>query len=52
MATFLIKLLTAKAFERVAKKVLIAVLRNLSKRTTNDIDDTAVEALAEALGEK
>lgn len=45
----LIGMLTADVFEKVAKQVIVAVLKELSKRTDNTLDDTAVAALEDAL---
>lgn len=43
---FLISLLTTEA----AKRLAVAIARNIAKRTDNDVDDAAVEVVAEALG--
>jgi hypothetical protein len=49
MSSLIAKLLASKILEKVGKAILLALLRELSKRSTNTIDDEIVKAVEEAL---
>jgi hypothetical protein len=51
MGSYIVKLLASVVVRKVAIKVIVAVLRELAKKTENTLDDRAIDALVEALEE-
>jgi len=49
MSGIIAKLLASKILEKLAKVVVLALLRALSKRTTNTVDDEIVAEIEKAL---